>query len=107
MWGRAAFRKPKPPYTRPLAPIRMTGWFCVLHGDLFVVISKFHLERNLPNRATLKTLKPYYIALGAWRVNHANKQVLKISLPAKKRHWMGGIFAQIQNISPPFNYSNS
>ena len=31
------------------------------------------------------------------------KQVLKISLPVKKRPWMDGIFSQIQNLSPPFN----
>lgn len=47
-----------------------------------------HFALNHHNRATLKTLKSYCFALGAWKVNHANKQVLKISLAAKSRPWM-------------------
>lgn len=71
------------------------------------LISLFrHFAINHHNRATLKTLKPYCFALGAWTVKHANKTVLKISLPAKRRPWMDGIFAQINNLSPPFVYSN-
>lgn len=66
-----------------------------------------HFALNHHNRATLKTLKTYCFALGAWQVNHANKKVLKISLPVKKRPWMDGIFSQIKNLSPPFNYSNA
>jgi len=64
-----------------------------------------HFALNHHNRATLKTLKSYCFALGAWKVNHANKTVLKISLPTKKRAWMNGIFEQISNLSPPFVYS--
>lgn len=66
-----------------------------------------HFALNHHNRATLKTLRVYCFALGAWQVNHANKKVLKIALPAKRRPWMDGIFAQIKNSSPPFNYSNA
>ena len=44
-----------------------------------------HFALNHHNRATLKTLKVYCFALGAWTVNHANKKVLKIALPVKKR----------------------
>lgn len=66
-----------------------------------------HFALNHHNRATLKTLKSYCFALGAWSVNHANKKVLKISLPAKRRPWMEGVFAQIKNLSPPFDYSNA
>lgn len=65
-----------------------------------------HFALNHHNRATLKTLKSYCFALGAWTVNHANKKVLKISLPTKRRPWMDGIFSQVQNLSPPFQYSN-
>ena len=46
--------------------------------------------------ATLKTLRSYSFALGAWTVNHANKTVLKVSLPVKKRPWVMGIFARIE-----------
>ena len=66
-----------------------------------------HFALNHHNRAPLKTLKVYCFALGAWRVNHANRRVLKISSPAKKRSWMDGIFSQIQSLSPPFLYSNA
>jgi len=66
-----------------------------------------HFALNHNNKATLKTLKVYCFALGAWTANHANKTVLKIALPTIKRAWMDGIFAQITNLSPPFNYSNA
>ena len=57
--------------------------------------------------ATLRTLRFYCFALGAWTVNHANKKVLKISLPVKKRAWMTGIFASIEQNPPPFQFSNA
>jgi hypothetical protein len=63
-----------------------------------------HFALNHHNRATLKTLKVYCFALGAWTVNHANKKVLKIALPVKRRPWLDGIFVQIANSSPPFIY---
>ena len=66
-----------------------------------------HFALNHHNKATLSTLKSYCFALGAWTVNHANKKVLKISLPTKKRPWMNGIFENINNASPPFQYPNA
>lgn len=66
-----------------------------------------HFALNHHNRATLKTLKVYCFAIGAWTVNHANRKVLKIALHAKKRPWMDGLFSQIKNLSPPFVYSNA
>lgn len=66
-----------------------------------------HFALNHHKRATLKTLKVYCFALGAWTVNHANRKVLKIALPTKKRPWMEGLFSQINNLSPPFEYSNA
>ena len=66
-----------------------------------------HFALNHHNTATLKTLKSYCFALGAWQVKHANKTVLKISLHTKRRPWMDGIFAQIKNTSLPFSYSNA
>ena len=65
-----------------------------------------HFALNHHKKATLSTLKAYCFALGAWTVNHANKRVLKISLPTRKRAWMDGIFANIHNASPPFEYAN-
>lgn len=66
-----------------------------------------HFALNHHNRATLSTLRVYCFALGAWTATHAHRTVLKISLPVKRRAWMDGIFAQIQNTSSPFNYSNA
>ena len=66
-----------------------------------------HFALNHHNRATLKTLKLYCFTLGAWTVNHANQKVLKIALLAKRRPWMNGIFEQIKNTSPPFQYANA
>ena len=66
-----------------------------------------HFALNHHKKATLSTLKSYCFALGAWTSKHANKQVLKISLTAKKRPWMDGIFSNIKNASPPFNYPSA
>ncbi|MFT6808559.1 MAG: hypothetical protein ACJA01_001784 [Saprospiraceae bacterium] len=54
-----------------------------------------HFALNDKKRSTLRTLKPYCFALGAWKVNHTNKQALKIALPVKKRPWMDGLFANV------------
>ncbi len=35
-----------------------------------------------------------------------HKKVLKIALHTKRRPWLDGVFAQIKNTSPPFQYSN-
>lgn len=66
-----------------------------------------HFVLNQHNKATLRTLKSYCFALGAWQVKHANRKVLKIALHTKKRPWMTGLFSQIKNLSPPFKYSNA
>lgn len=66
-----------------------------------------HFALNHHNRATLKTLKFYCFALGAWTVNHANRKVLKIALPVKRRPWLDGIFSRIKNTGPPFDYANA
>lgn len=56
--------------------------FIMVAYNLMSLFRHFALNHN--NKATLKTLKVYCFALGAWTVNHANKTVLKISLPTKK-----------------------
>lgn len=64
-----------------------------------------HFALNHHNRATLRTLKTYCFAIGAWTVHHANRKVLKIALPVKRRSWLDGIFSQIANNSPPYSYA--
>ena len=60
-----------------------------------------------PKNSTLKTLKRYCFALGAWRVKHSNREVLKIALPVKRRRSMDDIFDQISYASLPFEFSNA
>jgi hypothetical protein len=55
----------------------------------------------------LATIKVYCFAFGAWSVNHANKKVLMIALKAKRRPWLDGIFAKVENLCPLFKYSNA
>jgi len=72
------------------------------------LISLFrHFALNEHNRATMSTLKTQCFALGAWTASHANKKVLKISLPAKKRPWMDSLFAKIEAVNATFQYSNA
>jgi len=44
-----------------------------------------HFALNHHMRATLKTLKVNCFALGEWTVNHANRKILKIAFPVKRR----------------------
>ena len=64
-----------------------------------------HFALNDRKTATLKTLKLYCFALAAWKVNHANRTVLKIALHNKRRPWMDGLFSHIGKLSPPYLYS--
>ena len=64
-----------------------------------------HFALNDKRKSTLRTLKSYCFALGAWKVNHANREVLKIALHVKKRPWLNGLFNNIATLKPPFTYS--
>ena len=55
--------------------------------------------------ATLRTVKSYCFALGAWLNTHANKTKMKISLPVKRRQWIEGIFHSIEQKSFPIKYA--
>ncbi|SFF12530.1 IS1380 family transposase [Thermophagus xiamenensis] len=79
--------------------------FIMVAYNIMSLFRHFALQSH--NKATLATLKVYCFALGAWTANHANKKVLKIALNAKRRPWMDGIFAKVESLSPPFNYSNA
>ena len=65
-----------------------------------------HIAVQRSTLSSMRTVKAYCFALGAWIRNHANRKVLKISLPVKKRSWMDGLFAKIENSSPPYCFSN-
>lgn len=70
------------------------------------LISLFrHFALNEHNKAMHSTLKSYCFALGAWTAKHANRKVLKIALPTKRRQWMDGIFSKIENLPTKLVYS--
>jgi len=76
--------------------------------ELFrIKITRLHHGSSVLSGVLKSGLKSYCFALGAWTVSHSNKKVLEISLPNKRRPWMEGIFSQIKNLSPPFDYSNA
>lgn len=79
--------------------------FIMVAYNIMSLFRHFALQSH--NKATLATLKVYCFALGAWSVNHANKKVLKIALNANRRPWLDGIFAKVENLSPPFKFSNA
>ena len=66
-----------------------------------------HIALQKQTLSSMRTVKAYCFALGAWTRNHANRKVLKISLPIEKRSWMDGLFSKINNSSPPFTFSNA
>ncbi len=68
--------------------------FIMIAYNIMSLFRFFALQSN--KKSTLGTLRSYCFALGAWRVNHSNKTVLKISLPVKRRTWMVGIFTSIK-----------
>lgn len=64
-----------------------------------------HIAIQSSRLSTMRTIKAYCFALGAWISNHSNRRVLKISLPVKKRLWMDGLFSKINDSGPPFSFS--
>jgi len=52
----------------------------------------------------LKTLRAYCFAIGSWITDHANQKVLNLALPAKRRAWMDGLFANARNVKLPIGY---
>ena len=59
----------------------------------------------LQSNMQLKTLRAYCFALGSWITNHSNQEVLNISLPAKRRAWMNGLFENVKQSQLPFSYT--
>jgi len=79
--------------------------FIMIAYNIMSLFRFFALQSH--KKSTLKTLRSYCFALGAWTVNHSNKTVLKIALPVKRRPWMEGIFSTIHSKPPPFRFSNA
>ncbi|MCZ2299295.1 MAG: hypothetical protein LC134_07455 [Chitinophagales bacterium] len=79
--------------------------FIMVAYNLISLFRHFALQKH--SKATLNTIKSQCFALGSWTSNHANRKVLKIALPVKKRMWMDGLFSQIAVLKSPFSYSNA
>lgn len=79
--------------------------FIMVAYNIMALFKFVALQSN--KNATLKTVKLYCFALGAWLSNHSNKTTLKISLPQKRRQWMDGIFNNINQYSGLNHFSNA
>jgi hypothetical protein len=66
-----------------------------------------HLVLQTKSQSTLSTLKFKCFAIGSWIVSHSGRKVLKLSVSGKKRIWLDGLFSQVRDISPPFQFSNA
>lgn len=53
----------------------------------------------------MATLYLNCIAIGSWTVSKHGREVLKLSVPDKRRQWIQGLFTNIDNFSPPLTVS--
>ena len=56
-----------------------------------------------PQHQRLQTLRLNCYAVGAWMTKKGNSKVLKMAVPIKKRKWMDGIFAKVDETSFPLS----
>ncbi|MFM8744572.1 MAG: hypothetical protein ACKODM_14770, partial [Cytophagales bacterium] len=49
------------------------------------------------------TLRFNCFVVGSWVVQEAQKWVLKMSVPLKRRQWYDGLFSNVQNINLPLS----
>ena len=61
-------------------------------------------HRNQAQRK-LSTLRFNCFAVGSWISNNGNKQILKMSVPLKRRQWFDGLFGAIKEAQLPFSLS--
>lgn len=55
----------------------------------------------------LSTLKFQCIAIGSYLVKDGRKKIMKLDAEGKRRHFLEYFFDQIEELSPPFNFSNA
>lgn len=51
----------------------------------------------------LSTLRFNCFAVGSWISEHGRKQVLKMSVPLKRRQWYDGLFSNVENLTLPIS----
>ena len=68
------------------------------------IISLFRqVSSEKPKHQRLQTLRLNCYAVGAWMTKKGNIKVLKLAVPIKKRKWMDGIFAKVEDCSFPLS----
>ena len=68
------------------------------------LISLFRqISSEKPKQQRLQTLRLNCYAVGAWMTKRGNSQVLKMAVPIKKRKWMDGIFAKLDELDLPLS----
>ena len=68
------------------------------------MISLFRqVSSEKPKQQRLQTLRLNCYAVGAWMIKKGNSKVLKLAVPIKKRKWMDGIFAKVDDCSFPLS----
>ena len=71
------------------------------------IISLFRqVTSEKPKQQRLQTLRLNCYAVGAWMTKKGNSKVLKMAVPIKKRKWMDGIFARVDETSFPLTIKN-
>ena len=73
--------------------------------NLMSLFRQMVLQEN--RQSTLKTLKLKCFALGSWIVKGSRGKVLRISTFGRKREWLEGLFSKVEDLSPPFSFSNA
>lgn len=51
---------------------------------------------------TLATIRFKCFALGSWIIKDGRNKVLKLSVVAKRRDWLDGLFSRLTDLAPPF-----
>lgn len=60
-----------------------------------------------PTKPMLSTLRFQCIAIGSYLVKDGRKKIMKLDAEGKRRHFLEYFFDQIEELSPPFNFSNA
>jgi hypothetical protein len=60
-----------------------------------------------PTKPMLSTLRFQCIAIGSYLVKDGRKKIMKLAAEGKRRHFLEYFFDQIEELSPPFNFSNA
>ena len=68
------------------------------------IISLFRqVSSEKPNNQRLQTIRLNCYAVGAWMTKKGNSKVLKLAVPIKRRKWMDGIFARVDQTFFPLS----